>query len=71
MPHVSVTLGMEPAMLTQIDEEARRHDMSRSEYMRHLVRQAMDSPFDEPDTVLCKDENYENGENARRNKGAA
>jgi len=68
MPHANVTVGMDPSMLVKVEEEADRHNMSRAEYVRHLVRQAHDSPFDEPDTVLCKDEN---GENARRQTGAA
>jgi len=58
---------MEPSMLEQIDEEAKKHGMSRSEYIRHCVRQAMDSPFDEPETVLCRDENGD----VLREEGAA
>lgn len=69
MPHANVTVGMEPAMLTDIEEEARKHQMSRAEYIRHLIRQAHDSPFDAPETTLVKDENYENGD--RRQEGAA
>jgi len=68
MPHANVTVGMEPTMLTEIDEEAKKHGMSRSEYIRHLIRQAQDSTFDTPETVLCKDENSADG---RRNEGAA
>jgi len=59
---------MEPSMLQKIEEEKERHGMSRAEYIRHCVRQANDSPFDTPDEVLCRDENYENG---RQNEGAA
>ncbi|WP_436929092.1 CopG family transcriptional regulator [Halosimplex halobium] len=55
-------------MLQRIEEEKERHGMSRAEYIRHCVRQANDSPFDTPDEVLCRDENYENG---RQNEGAA
>lgn len=57
MPHANVTVGMEPSMLATIEDERERHGMSRAEYIRHLVRQAHDSPFDRPDTVLCTDEN--------------
>jgi hypothetical protein len=57
MPHANVTVGMEPAMLADIEEERKRHGMSRAEYIRHLIRQAHDSPFDTPNTVLCSDEN--------------
>ena len=55
-------------MLATIEEERERHGMSRAEYVRHLVRQAHDSPFDQPDTVLCADENGELSENG---EGAA
>jgi hypothetical protein len=58
---------MEPSMLVKVEEEADKHDMSRAEYIRHLVRQAHDSPFDEPETVLCRDGNGE----VRQNEGAA
>jgi len=71
MPHANVTVGMEPSMLVTVEDEADKHDMSRAEYIRHLIRQAHDSPFDTPERTLCKDENYENGESGRRNEGAA
>lgn len=54
-------------MLAKIEDEKKRHDMSRAEYIRHCIRQAQDSPFDTPETVLCKDENGEIG----RNEGTA
>lgn len=57
MPHATFTIGMPPEMLLTVDEEADKLNMSRSEYVRHLVRQAHDSPFDTPETVLCRDEN--------------
>jgi len=57
MPHANVTVGMTPDMLVTVEEEAQKHEMSRAEYVRHLIRQAHDSPFDEPDTQLYKDEN--------------
>lgn len=57
MPHANVTVGMEPSMLAEIEEERKRHSMSRAEYIRHLIRQAHDSPFDVPETELCTDEN--------------
>jgi len=60
MPHANVTVGMEPSMLSDIEEERERHGMSRAEYIRHCVRQAEDSPFERPETVLCSDENGEN-----------
>jgi len=57
MPHANVTVGMEPSMLSTIEDERERHGMSRAEYIRHCIRQAQDSPFEIPDTVLCADEN--------------
>jgi hypothetical protein len=59
---------MTPDMLVTVEEEAKKHDMSRAEYVRHLIRQAHDSPFDEPDTTLCKDEN---GRPEKPSEGAA
>lgn len=49
---VNVTIAMPPEMVETIDKEADRHDMSRAQYVRHLVQQARDSPFDEPDLRL-------------------
>lgn len=68
MPHANVTVGMEPSMLADIEEERKRLGMSRAEYIRHCIRQADDSPFDTPDTVLCQDEN---GNAEERKTGAA
>ncbi|QIO23708.1 ribbon-helix-helix protein, CopG family [Haloarcula sp. JP-L23] len=68
MPHANVTVGMEPSMLADIEEERKRHGMSRAEYIRHLIRQAHDSPFDVPETVLCTDGNHRPEESE---KGAA
>jgi len=55
MPHANVTVGMPPAMLVEVEEQADELDMSRAEYIRHLVRQAHDSPFETPDSVLTRD----------------
>lgn len=65
---VNVTVSMQMEMVDSIEEEAERLGMSRAEYIRHCVRQAEDSPFECPDTVLCTDENHESSENA---EGAA
>ncbi|MEA5388326.1 CopG family transcriptional regulator [Haloarculaceae archaeon H-GB11] len=67
MPHANVTVGMEPAMLAEIEEERKRHSMSRAEYIRHCIRQAQDSPFEVPETTLCTDEQSPE----ERGKGAA
>lgn len=65
-----MSISMPPEMADDIDEEAKKHGMKTAEYARHLFRQAPDSPFDEPETTLVTDENYEDG-NRRRNEGAA
>jgi len=65
---VIASVSMPSEMADDIDEHRKQHGMEFSEYIRHCVRQANDSPFDTPDEVLCRDENYENG---RRNEGAA
>jgi hypothetical protein len=70
MPHANVTVGMPPGMIVDVEEEAKKHDMSRAEYIRHLIRQAHDSPFDTPETVLCKDENGQNRADSQK-EGAA
>ncbi len=51
-----------------IQREAERHEMGYSEYVRHIIRQATDSPFECPETVLCTDENHRTEESE---KGAA
>lgn len=45
---VQVTVSMPVEMVEKADEQAEAHDMSRAEYIRHLVRRADDSPFDSP-----------------------
>jgi Arc/MetJ-type ribon-helix-helix transcriptional regulator len=68
MPVANTTIGFPPEMLVEIDEEADDYNMSRAEYVRHLVRQAHDSPFDEPDAVLTQDGHEEI---EKRKQGAA
>jgi len=65
---VNVTISMPPEMVERIEEQADTLGMSRAGYMRHLAKQAPDSPFECPDTVLCQDENGELNENV---EGAA
>ncbi|UXF51050.1 MAG: hypothetical protein HQRvContig05_22 [Haloquadratum phage sp.] len=45
---VNVTINMPMEMVDDVTEQAESHDMSRAEYVRHLIRQAEDSPFDVP-----------------------
>jgi len=54
MATVNVTFGMTPNMLEEVDEEADKHNMSRAEYMRHCIRQANDSPFEQPEQTLAE-----------------
>jgi len=62
MVSVNVTIAMPPEMLEDIDDAAEAHGMSRAMYVRHLIRQAEESPFDTP-TAL--------DEGAEDQKGAA
>jgi hypothetical protein len=58
---VNVTIAMPPEMVSDIDDEADAHGMSRAEYVRHLIRQADDSPFDRPSGGLGTDEESKKG----------
>jgi len=51
----------------QIAEEAKKHDMSYSQYVRQALRESMGTPFECDNTVLCVDENVQKA----RNEGAA
>jgi len=55
-------------MLNDIDGEAAKHDMSRSEYIRHCVRDHQSNNLETPNVHLAVDEN---GKNRRQNEGAA
>ncbi|ELZ87502.1 ribbon-helix-helix CopG family protein [Haloferax elongans ATCC BAA-1513] len=39
-------------MVRKIDEQSKNLGMSRAEYVRHLIQQAPDSPFEDPDVRL-------------------
>ena len=56
---VQVTISMPMEMVETIDEQATQHNMSRAAYMRHLARQAEDSPFAQPSERLYADQNTE------------
>ncbi|ADE04146.1 ribbon-helix-helix domain-containing protein [Haloferax volcanii] len=49
---VNVSISMPPEMLEKIDENARAHGKSRAAYVRHLIQQAPDSPFETPELQL-------------------
>ncbi|WP_435349016.1 ribbon-helix-helix domain-containing protein [Haloarchaeobius sp. HRN-SO-5] len=48
----NVTIAMPIEMVQKADEQAELHGMSRAEYIRHLIRQADDSPFETPQLRL-------------------
>jgi len=56
-------------MVNKLDEMAQANDMSRAQMIRHLIRNAEETPFDPPEnTVTCIDEN---GSTQERKTGAA
>jgi len=57
MPVANTTIGFPPEMLVDIDDHADENNMSRAEYVRHCVRQAHDTPFEEPRGTLVRDGN--------------
>jgi ATP-dependent DNA ligase len=52
MATVNVTTGMTPEMLEEIDQEAKKCDMSRAEYVRTSIREANGTPFECPEITL-------------------
>jgi hypothetical protein len=66
---LSVSVSMPTEMDEMIVEEAEKHDMTYSQYVRQCIRENEGTPFDEPEnTVLCTDEN---GSTQERKTGAA
>jgi len=49
---VNLTLGVTPEMAEEIEDEANSRGMSRNEYLRHLIRESPNSPFDGPENSL-------------------
>jgi Arc/MetJ-type ribon-helix-helix transcriptional regulator len=64
---LSVTVSLPIEMDEKIGEEADKHGMSYSEYVRQALRESMGTPFECDDTVLCVDENVRKA----REEGAA
>ncbi|GGC53141.1 MULTISPECIES: ribbon-helix-helix domain-containing protein [Haloferax] len=50
--NVTVSVSMPIEMVDDIEEIAKVHKMSRAGYIRHLIRQAPDSPFRVPEHKL-------------------
>lgn len=59
---------MPPEMADQIDEEAQKHGMKTAEYVRQVLREHENTPFEKTNTVIGVDEN---DERQSRNEGAA
>lgn len=65
--YLTMSISMAPEMADMIDEEAEKHGMNASEYVRQVLREHEGTPFENTRTTLALDENSEN----RRNEGAA
>lgn len=48
---------MPTEMDEMIAEEAQKHDMTYSQYVRQCIRENEGTPFEAENTVLCTDEN--------------
>lgn len=66
---VNLTLGVSPEMAQTIEDEAEARDMSRNEYLRHLISEAESSPFEEPSDPLPSAKN--SNEQTTQNGGTA
>jgi metal-responsive CopG/Arc/MetJ family transcriptional regulator len=53
---INFSISMPADMAETLDDLADKHDLSRSECVRHLLREAESSPFDQPYTRLSEDE---------------
>ncbi|MBC9985170.1 CopG family transcriptional regulator [Haloferax sp. AS1] len=49
---VNMTVAVPPETVEKLNDRAREHGMSRSAYVRHLINQAPDSPFETPEVQL-------------------
>nr|WP_231896265.1 CopG family transcriptional regulator [Haloferax sp. BAB-2207] len=47
-----MTVAVPPETVEKLNDRAREHGMSRSAYVRHLINQAPDSPFETPELQL-------------------
>lgn len=59
-----MTVSMPTEMDEQIAEEAEKYGMSYSQYVRSILRQATETPFDEPDErhLVVDDSDAENAQ---------
>lgn len=65
--YLTLSVSMPPEMADQIDEEAKKHGMKTAEYVRQVLREHENTPFENRDTVIGVDENHADG----RKEGAA
>jgi len=59
--YLTLSVSMPPEMADRLDEEAAKHGMKTSEYVRQVLREHETTPFNCNDPVLCTDENHETG----------
>ncbi|MCJ0620096.1 ribbon-helix-helix protein, CopG family [Haloarcula hispanica] len=64
---LSVSISLPTEMDERISEQAEKHEMTYSQYVRQAIREHEGTPFECDDTVLCVDGNSEKS----RNEGAA
>jgi len=57
---------MSPEMADEIDDEAEKHGMKTSKYIRQVLREHQKTPFPCDETVLFADENGEKPRNEGR-----
>ncbi|WP_336001468.1 ribbon-helix-helix domain-containing protein [Halorientalis halophila] len=55
---LSVSISLPTEMDERIAEEADKHGMTYSQYVRQAIRELEGTPFNCDDTVLCTDENH-------------
>jgi len=66
--YLTLSVSMPPEMADQIDEEAKKHGMKTAEYVRQVLREHENTPFENSSTVIGVDENRAED---RRKEGAA
>jgi len=67
--YLTLSVSMPPEMADQIDDEAKKHGMKTAEYVRQVLREHENTPFEKTNTVIGVDEN--SPEERRQNEGAA
>jgi metal-responsive CopG/Arc/MetJ family transcriptional regulator len=52
----NISVGMTPEMVEDIDEEARKLGISRSRYIRAVLKNSVETPFDPADIDIRVDD---------------